>query len=101
MNYLEKVPESDSRWRGECFVFDERVTVDHDLEKGSYDQCHACRRPISENDKDHAHYQQGVSCPHCYGERSDADRQRYAEREKQVALAEKSGRIHIGPSQDK
>ena len=101
LNYLEKVPESDSRWRGECFVFDERVTVDHDLEKGSYDQCHACRRPISENDKDHAHYQQGVSCPHCYGERSDADRQRYAEREKQVALAEKSGRVHIGPSQDK
>ena len=101
LNYLEKVPESDSRWRGECFVFDERVTVDHDLEKGSYDQCHACRRPISENDKDHAHYQQGVSCPHCYGERTDADRQRYAEREKQVALAEKSGRIHIGPSQDK
>ena len=101
LNYLEKVPESDSRWRGECFVFDERVTVDHDLEKGSYDQCHACRRPISENDKDHAHYQQGVSCPHCYGERTDADRQRYAEREKQVALAEKSGRIHIGPSRDK
>ena len=100
LNYLEKVPESDSRWRGECFVFDERVTVDHDLEKGSYDQCHACRRPISESDKEHAHYQQGVSCPRCYGERTDADRQRYAEREKQVALAEKSGRTHIGPGQD-
>ena len=66
LNYLEKIPERESRWRGECFVFDERVTVGHDLEKGSYDQCHACRRPISESYKEHAHYQQGVSCPRCY-----------------------------------
>ena len=65
LKYLESIPREDSRWNGECFVFDERVTVDHDLNKGNFDQCHACRHPITEADKQSEQYQQGVSCPHC------------------------------------
>jgi UPF0176 protein len=96
LKYLEEVPESDSLWRGECFVFDNRVSVNHDLEKGSYDQCHACRRPLTAQDKDSEHYQQGVSCPACYDRKSDAQRRRFQEREKQMRLAEQRGQDHIG-----
>lgn len=96
LKYLEEIPEEESLWQGECFVFDERVTVNHQLEKGSYDQCHACRLPISEEDKLSEHYQQGISCPACYHDRSDEDKARYREREKQVKLAEIRGEIHIG-----
>ena len=96
LKYLEEIPEEASLWQGECFVFDERVTVDHQLEKGSYDQCHACRLPLSEEDKLSEYYQQGISCAACYHERSDEDRARYREREKQVQLAEIRGQIHIG-----
>ena len=96
LKYLEEVPESESLWRGECFVFDNRVSVNHALEKGSYDQCHACRLPITEADKMSERYQPGVSCPACYDERSDADRARYREREKQQQLARQRGETHIG-----
>ncbi len=96
LKYLEEIPEEASLWQGECFVFDERVTVNHQLEKGSYDQCHACRLPLSEEDKLSEYYQQGISCAACYHERSDEDRARYREREKQVQLAEVRGQIHIG-----
>jgi UPF0176 protein len=96
LKYLEDVPESESLWRGECFVFDNRVTVDHQLQRGHYDQCHACRMPISDADKQHAFYQQGISCLHCYGQK-DADKvERLAEREKQIALARQRGEAHIG-----
>ncbi len=91
------VPVSESRWRGECFVFDERVAVNHDLNKGSYYQCHGCRMPITEQDKASEYYQPGVSCPKCYGKRSKQDKARFAEREKQVQLAEGRGEKHIGP----
>ena len=67
-------PESESLWRGECFVFDNRVTVNHDLEKGGYDQCHACRRPITEDDKRSPHYLKGVSCHHCHDQQSQRQR---------------------------
>ena len=87
LRYLEKIPAAESRWQGECFVFDERVTVNHSLEPGSYDQCHACRRPLTAADKRHPHYQRGVSCRRCHAERSAADRARYAERAKQVATS--------------
>ena len=97
LKYLETVPVSESRWRGECFVFDERVTVDHDLNKGSYDQCHGCRMPISEQDMASEYYQAGVSCPKCHGKRSKQDKARFAERERQVKLAEDRGEKHIGP----
>ena len=96
LKYLEEVPEEQSLWKGECFVFDNRVTVNHQLEKGQYDQCHACRLPITEEDKAHAHYVKGVSCPHCYGDKTEQQLKRYQEREKQIQLARKRGEEHIG-----
>jgi UPF0176 protein len=96
LKYLEDVPEAESMWRGECFVFDNRVTVNHALEKGIYDQCHACRMPISEEDKQHLHYQKGVSCHYCYGQKDEIQIHRYRERERQIELARKRGEIHIG-----
>ena len=96
LRYLEQMPQQDSKWQGECFVFDERVSVRHGLELGKMELCHACRRPISQDDKASAHYTEGVSCPACYTERSDDDRARFAERQKQIALAKKRGEQHIG-----
>ncbi|MBX2867191.1 MAG: rhodanese-related sulfurtransferase [Acidiferrobacterales bacterium] len=96
LKYLEKVPEEETRWQGECFVFDDRVTVDHNLMPGSYDQCHACRLPISEQDMQSAHYLKGVSCPHCFDKVSPQDRERFAERQKQIELAAARGETHIG-----
>ncbi len=96
LKYLEEVPEQDSLWRGECFVFDNRVTVNHQLEKGGYDQCHACRLPITEEDKQHEHYEKGISCPHCYGKKDAQQLERYREREKQIQLAKQRGDAHIG-----
>ena len=96
LRYLENVPEAQSKWQGECFVFDERVSVKHGLELGEMELCHACRRPISQDDKASAHFIEGVSCPACYAERSDDDRARFAERQRQIALAKKRGEQHIG-----
>ncbi len=96
LRYLETVPEAESQWQGECFVFDERVSVKHGLELGEMELCHACRRPISQVDKASQHFIEGVSCPACYAERSDEDRARFAERQKQIALAKKRGKQHIG-----
>jgi UPF0176 protein len=96
LKYLEEVPEAESRWRGECFVFDNRVSVNHALEKGSYDQCHACRLPITEDDKRSDHYQPGVSCPACYDSISADDKRRFQERERQVRLARERGEQHLG-----
>ena len=87
LKYLEDVPESESRWEGECFVFDSRVAVNHRLEKGSFDQCYACRHPITEADKASAHYEKGVSCPRCYGDLTATRQARFQERQKQVELA--------------
>ena len=98
LKYLEEVPQEDSLWEGECFVFDNRVTVNHQLEKGSYDQCHACRMPITELDMASEQYQRGISCPHCYDEHNEEQRSRYAERERQVQLAKARGESHIGES---
>jgi len=96
LKYLEDVPEAESRWQGECFVFDERVTVRHGLEQGGYALCRACRRPLSESDIAAPAYAEGISCPHCIAERDDAQRARYAERQRQTELARKRGRAHIG-----
>lgn len=96
LKYLEEVPEADSLWQGECFVFDNRVTVGHGLVPGHYDQCHACRMPISEADKQSAHFESGVSCPHCYDKVTEERRQRFIERERQVQLARSRGEAHIG-----
>ncbi len=96
LKYLEEVSPEESMWEGECFVFDNRVSVDHSLEKGSYDQCHACRLPITEDDKKSEKYIQGVSCPHCFDKKTDEQRARFMEREKQVQLANARGVEHIG-----
>lgn len=96
LKYLEEVPKEQTLWSGECFVFDNRVAVDHDLKRGSYDQCHACRMPITEQEKEHMHYQQGLSCHHCYDALSEEQKQRFAERQKQVRLAKERGEEHIG-----
>lgn len=98
LKYLEEVPEEESLWEGECFVFDNRVTVNHQLEKGKYDQCHACRMPITEEEKQSALYVRGVSCPHCFDRHNAEQVRRYAERERQVQLAKERGESHIGES---
>ncbi|QYJ99314.1 rhodanese-related sulfurtransferase [Shewanella alkalitolerans] len=96
LKYLEEVKSEESLWEGECFVFDNRVSVNHQLEKGQYDQCNACRLPITEEDKQSEHYVQGVSCPHCIDKLSDKQRKRFVERERQVQLAKSRGESHIG-----
>ena len=96
LKYLEEVPSEETMWQGECFVFDGRVAVNHDLEKGSYDQCFACRHPITEEDKQSEYYIKGVSCPKCYDKMSDEQRARFAERQKQIELAKQRGDDHIG-----
>lgn len=96
LKYLETVPEDESLWEGECFVFDQRVAVKHGLEQGSYDQCFACRMPISEEEMQSEQYVKGVSCPHCYDEHSDERKERFADRQKQIDLARQRGEQHIG-----
>ena len=83
-------------WEGECFVFDSRVAVDHKLEKGQYDQCNACRYPITEQEKQTEQYIEGVSCPHCYEKSSPEQKARYAERERQIKLSKLRGEEHVG-----
>jgi len=96
LNYLEKTPVEQTRWDGECFVFDSRVSVDHHLEKGSYDQCYACRFPIDDAQKASDLYVPGVSCPRCHDAHSDRQKERFTERQKQIALAKARGEAHIG-----
>ena len=95
LKYLEMVPEETSLWDGECFVFDQRVTVKHGLEQGAYDQCYACRMPITNEEKQSEHYVKGVSCPHCYDKTTEEQKARYAERERQIQLAKQRGEAHI------
>ena len=96
LNYLEKIDRKDSLWQGECFVFDGRVAVNHDLGEGDYEQCFACRRPLSEDDMASEKYQPGVSCPRCYDELTTEQRERFSERQRQVELAQSRGEKHIG-----
>lgn len=99
LKYLEETPEEESLWEGDCFVFDARVAIGHGLKQGDYDLCHACRRPISPEDKASPDYVAGVSCPACASERSAEDKARFAERQKQIALAKKRGEEHLGAKQ--
>lgn len=96
LKYLEEVKQEESLWEGECFVFDNRVAVNHALEKGQYDQCNACRMPITELEKASEAFVQGVSCPHCIDNISEKQRLRFEERERQMQLAAKRGEVHIG-----
>jgi len=95
LKYLEEVPREDSTWQGECFVFDGRVSVGHGLEVGPHLLCHACRRPVLPADRDRPEYEQGVACHHCAHETTDADKARFRERQKQVALARARGTDHL------
>lgn len=96
LKYLEEAPVEDSRWQGECFVFDERVSVVHGLAEGEAELCRACRKPLTPEDRRSPDFVQGVSCLYCVEARSEDDRSRYAERQMQVELAEKRGGRHIG-----
>lgn len=96
LQYLEDVPKEESLWEGDCFVFDNRVAVNHDLEKSHYDQCYACRLPITEQDKQSEQFESGVSCPKCFGTHSEQQVARFREREKQVNLAKERNEEHVG-----
>jgi len=96
LKYLEEVPAEQSRWKGECFVFDERVSVVHGLEQGSYVLCRACRYPLNQADTATPLYVEGVSCPHCHGKHTEVQEQRFRERQKQVELARRRRQRHIG-----
>jgi len=96
LKYLETVEEKESLWQGECFVFDNRVSVTHALEKGNYDLCHSCRLPISEEDKKSEKYIQGISCHQCHDKKTELQRIRFMQREKQIQLAKSRGEPHIG-----
>lgn len=96
LKYLEEVPVQDSAWEGECFVFDNRVAVDHDLKRGRYDQCYGCRHPITDIDKASGRYEKGVCCPHCFDTLTDDRKARFRERQRQVELARARGEAHVG-----
>ena len=97
LSYMERVDESDSLWEGECFVFDDRVALNHQLEIGSFDMCHGCRMPITESDKLSEEYQRGISCSKCFNTKTVDQKKRYADRIKQIDLAKQRNQKHIGP----
>ncbi len=96
LKYMDEIETDKSLWEGECFVFDSRVSVDSELAEGNYEQCYACRRPLSEKDLQSNLYQKGISCSYCINETSDAQRASFRERQQQVELAEKRNEKHIG-----
>lgn len=96
LKYLENVPEEKSLWDGQCFVFDDRVSVGHGVEVGEYDQCHACRFPITETEKQSPKYVRGVSCPRCFDTQTEKNKRRAQERQKQIDLARNRGEAHLG-----
>ena len=99
LKYLETVPEEDSRWHGDCFVFDERVSVGHGLAPGHHQLCRSCRMPLGEVELQSPHYVPGVSCPYCHGTRTPEQERALAERERQMRLARQRGQEHIGAQQ--
>jgi UPF0176 protein len=96
LKYLEEVPPEESTWEGDCFVFDERVSVGHGLQQGPHELCRSCRWPLSEADKASPHYVKGVSCAHCHDQRTPEQKAQMAERQRQVELAEARGEVHVG-----
>ncbi len=100
LKYLETIPEAESRWKGECFVFDERVSVGHGLKSGTYELCRACRHPISQEDMASELFVRGVSCPKCHGTKSEVKKQALLERQHQIELAKSRNQIHIGARYD-
>ncbi len=100
LKYLENIPEADSLWEGQCFVFDDRVSVGHGLKQGDYQLCHGCRNPISTEDRKSPKFEESVSCPHCYDTLSEDKRAALRERQKQVRLAAARGEAHLGDEVD-
>jgi UPF0176 protein len=96
LNYFDKIDADHSMWKGECFVFDDRVSLNQNLEVGSYDMCHGCRMPITDLDKLGKEYKRGVSCPNCFDKKTSDQKKRYADRQKQVDLAKLRNEKHIG-----
>ena len=96
LKYLENISSDESLWEGECFVFDERVSIQHGLVEGNYSMCHACRMPIDDDDMKSKKYSEGISCPHCYATHSEERRERFAERQKQIKLAKIRNEKHLG-----
>ena len=100
LKYLESMNEDETMWRGECFVFDDRVSLKHDLSEGTYDMCHGCRMPITQDDKNSKYYVKGVSCPDCFTKTTKEQKERYMSRQKQVDLANQRNKKHIGPKDE-
>lgn len=96
LKYLETIDQAQSKWNGDCFVFDQRVAVKHGLKESEYDQCFACRYPITEDDKKSPSYVKGISCPRCHDTMSQDQKERFAERQKQIALSKARGEDHLG-----
>ncbi len=96
LKYLEEVPAAESLWQGQCFVFDDRVSVGHGLVPGGLSVCGACRRPVTAAERAHPAYEEGVTCPACETEYSQADRERFRERQRQMQLAAGRGERHLG-----
>ena len=96
LKYLENISPDQSLWEGECFVFDERVSIQHGLVEGNFSMCHACRMPIDDDDLKSKKYVEGISCPHCYGTHSREKKERLAERQKQIKLAKERNEKHLG-----
>jgi UPF0176 protein len=101
LKYLETVPEAESLWEGECFVFDQRVAVKHGLAVGEFDQCYACRHPLSPAEVEDDKYTPGISCPYCYDSLTEEKKASLTERQKQVILAKQRGESHIGGNVNK
>lgn len=97
LKYFEDISTDQSKWTGECFVFDDRVSLDHNLEEGSYDMCHGCRMPITKQDKESKYFIKGVSCPACFKSKTNEQKSRYMSRQKQIDLAKSRNENHIGP----
>ena len=96
LKYLEIIDKDKSLWEGECFVFDERVAVTHGLNEGKYDQCYACRHPLSPDEMKSTYYIKHISCPYCYNKLTDKKKSSVIERQKQIELAKLRGEVHIG-----
>ena len=95
INYLKKIKKSKSLWKGECYVFDNRISVKHGLFPGSFSMCSGCRNPISKKDKKSKKYEEGVSCPNCHDSLTNSQKERFRMRQKQINLAKKQGKSHI------
>ena len=95
LNYLGKVDKKDSLWKGECYVFDNRISVKHKLKQGTYSMCSGCRKPVSLEEKKSNKYFEGISCPKCYDHLTDSQKARFAMRQKQILIAKKMGKKHI------